>query len=168
MKRHVLLLATVLGCAWLASPPWPRPETQEREDPRLRDGVQIAHQLRHRGLPHFAGRGLHARFRQRQPGDHVRPQRPAQALKPGELKLDRVGKFTFLADQAVQDYVASIGRRLIPAFQAELSDTDPRKIPFRFHVVLDDEANAFATPNGIVVVHSGLIELLETKCSSRQ
>jgi len=59
--------------------------------------------------------------------------------------------------------VASIGRRLIPAYQAELSGTDPRKIPFQFHVVLDDEANAFATPNGIVVVHSGLIELLENE-----
>ena len=89
--------------------------------------------------------------------------KPAQALKPGELKIDRVGKFTLLPDQAVQDYVASIGRRLIPAYQAELPDSDPRKIPFQFHVVLDDEANAFATPNGIVVVHSGLIELLENE-----
>ena len=89
--------------------------------------------------------------------------KPSQALKAGELKIDRVGKFKLLPDQGVQEYVASIGQRLIPAYQADLPDNDPRKIPFQFHVVQDDEPNAFATPNGIVVVHSGLIELLENE-----
>ena len=89
--------------------------------------------------------------------------KPPQALKPGELKIVQVGKFTLLPAPEVQEYVASIGRRLIPAYQAGLPDTDPRKIPFQFHVVLDDEPNAFATPNGIVVVHTGLIELLENE-----
>ena len=89
--------------------------------------------------------------------------KPQQALKPGELKIDQVGKFTLLPAAEVQEYVASIGTRLIPAYQAGLPDTDPRKIPFQFHVVLDDEPNAFATPNGIVVVHTGLIELLENE-----
>jgi hypothetical protein len=89
--------------------------------------------------------------------------KPSQALKAGELKIDRVGKFKLLPDQGVQDYVASIGQRLVPVYQAELADEDPRRIPFQFHVVQDDEPNAFATPNGIVVVHSGLIELLENE-----
>jgi predicted Zn-dependent protease len=89
--------------------------------------------------------------------------KPSQALKAGELKIDRVGKFKLLPDQAVQEYVGSIGRRLIPAYQADLPADDPRKIPFQFHVVLDDEVNAFATPNGIVVVNSGLLEMLENE-----
>ncbi len=89
--------------------------------------------------------------------------KPAQLVKPGELKIDKVGKFKILPNQEVQDYVASMGRRLIPAYQAALTDSEPRKIPFQFHVVIDDNANAFATPNGIVVVHSGLIELLENE-----
>jgi hypothetical protein len=87
----------------------------------------------------------------------------AEGLKPGELKIDKVGKFKLLPDPAVQEYVAGIGRSLIPSYQAELPAGDPRKIPFQFHVVLDDEANAFATPNGIVVVNSGLLELLENE-----
>ena len=87
----------------------------------------------------------------------------AEALKPGELKIDEIGKFKLLPNQAVQDYVAAIGRSLIPAYQSGLAVDDPRRIPFQFHVVLDDEANAFATPNGIVVVHSGLIELLDNE-----
>jgi hypothetical protein len=87
----------------------------------------------------------------------------AEALKPGELKIDQIGKFKLLPNQAVQDYVAAIGRSLIPAYQSDLAVDDSRRIPFQFHVVLDDAANAFATPNGIVVVHSGLIELLDNE-----
>jgi len=86
---------------------------------------------------------------------------PAQALKPGELKIDHAGKYKLLPDQGVQDYVASLGQRLIPAYQRDLAPDDPRKIPFQFHVVIDNSVNAFATPNGIVVVNSGMLELLE-------
>lgn len=89
--------------------------------------------------------------------------KPPQALKPGDLKVAKVGKFKLLPDANVQEYVAGIGRKLIPSYQAELKEDDPRKIPFQFHVVLDDNANAFATPNGIVVVNSGLLELLENE-----
>ena len=87
----------------------------------------------------------------------------SQALKPGELKVDNVGKFKLLPDSEVQDYVSRVGRSLIPGYQAELKAEDPGKIPFQFHVVLDDSANAFATPNGIVVVNSGMMELLENE-----
>src|SRR4030095_14344706 len=31
------------------------------------------------------------------------------------------------------------------------------------HVVVDNQVNAFATPNGIVVVNSGLIDMLENE-----
>jgi predicted Zn-dependent protease len=87
----------------------------------------------------------------------------AKGLTPGELKIDKVGKFKLLPSQAVQDYVTGVGRSLIPAYQADRATEDSSRIPFQFHVVLDDSANAFATPNGIVVVHSGLIELLENE-----
>ena len=87
----------------------------------------------------------------------------AQGFKPGELKIDKVGKFKLLPNDEVQAYVTGLGQRLIPAYQAELPASDLGKIPFQFHVVLDDNANAFATPNGIIVVHSGLINLLENE-----
>jgi Zn-dependent protease with chaperone function len=89
--------------------------------------------------------------------------KPAQALKPGELKIDQVGKFKLLPDDSVQEYVTNIGNSLIPSYQMELPQDDPRKIPFRFFVVLDDQANAFALPNGIVVINSGLFVLLENE-----
>ena len=87
----------------------------------------------------------------------------AQGLKPGELKIDKVGKFKLLPDQDVQNYVTAMGERLIPSYQRDLPTADPRRIPFQFHVVQDDQVNAFATPNGIVVVNSGLIEMLDNE-----
>jgi predicted Zn-dependent protease len=81
----------------------------------------------------------------------------------GELKIDRVGKFKLVNDNDVQAYVASIGKRLIPPYQAEMTANDRRRIPFQFFVVADKNVNAFATPNGIVVVNSGLLEMLENE-----
>lgn len=86
-----------------------------------------------------------------------------QGLRPGELKVDRVGKFKLLPDAEVQSYLARLGQRLIPAFQRDLPADDPRRIPFQFHVIVDNQTNAFATPNGIVVVTSGMMEMLENE-----
>ena len=87
----------------------------------------------------------------------------AESLSGGELKISQVGKFKLLPDPTVQEYVASIGRKLVPPYQSRLSATDPSRIPFQFYVVKDDEANAFALPSGIVVVNSGLIEFLDNE-----
>lgn len=87
----------------------------------------------------------------------------ANALKPGELKIDKVGKFKLVPNAEVQQYVSSLGSRLIPAYQRELAEGTPYKIPFQFFVIQDKAANAFALPNGIVVVHSGLIEMLDNE-----
>lgn len=83
--------------------------------------------------------------------------------KPGELKIDQIGKFKLLANDEVQQYVQRVGESLIPKFQKALADDSPQKIHFKFYVVNNKEPNAFATPNGIVVVHSGMIALLENE-----
>lgn len=82
---------------------------------------------------------------------------------PGELKINQVGKFKLLPNEEVQNYVRRIGESLIPAHQKSLAENDSQKIPFKFYVVSDKEANAFATANGIVVVNSGLITTLENE-----
>jgi len=84
-------------------------------------------------------------------------------LRPGELKIDHVGKFKTLPNVEVQEYVSDIGQRMIPAYQREMPASDPNKIAFQFFVVLDKTPNAFATPNGIVVVNSGLFDVLENE-----
>ncbi|HXT71580.1 MAG TPA: M48 family metalloprotease [Vicinamibacterales bacterium] len=89
--------------------------------------------------------------------------KPAQGFTPGELKIDRVGKFKLLNSAAVQDYVRGIAMRLVPAYQAALPEGDPRKIPFQVHVVENEAFNAHATANGIIIVNTGLIALLENE-----
>lgn len=84
-------------------------------------------------------------------------------LRPGELKIRQVGKFKTLPDSEVQEYVTGLGRRLIPRYQTQLPDDDSNKIAFSFFVVIDKRANAFATPNGIIVVNSGLFDVLENE-----
>jgi hypothetical protein len=83
--------------------------------------------------------------------------------QPGELKIDNVGKFKTVPCQEAQDYVARIGQSLVPAYQKALPEGDPQKIAFKFYVINDKTANAFALPNGIVVVHSGMFDVLENE-----
>ena len=91
-----------------------------------------------------------------------KPFNAAQALA-GELKINSVGKFKTLPDQEVQDYANRIGRQLIPEYERDLPDSDPSKIPFRFYVIQDKTPNAFALPNGIVVIHSGMFDIVENE-----
>lgn len=83
--------------------------------------------------------------------------------KPGELQIKKIGKFKLVANEEAQRYVRELGERLIPPHQKALPDGDPNKIPFRFYLVQGKVANAFATPNGIVVVFSAMFDVLENE-----
>ena len=83
-------------------------------------------------------------------------------LRPGELKLERM-KFKLVASKEAQEYVERVGQSVIPEHQRGLSATDPLKIPFRFYLVQDKSFNAAAFPNGVVVVHSGVFDILENE-----
>ena len=87
----------------------------------------------------------------------------AQGLKPGELKIDKVGKFKLLPNEDVQKDVKTVGTSLIPPYQRDLPASDPGKIPFQFYVIENNEANAFALANGTVVVNSGLLDVLDNE-----
>ncbi len=54
-------------------------------------------------------------------------------------------------DVVQQERLDRIGRRLTPAYQRELSDTDPEKLSFRFQLV-DSKWSATALPSGIILV----------------
>lgn len=83
--------------------------------------------------------------------------------KPGELKIPKVGKFKLVPTAEAQQYVRELGERLIPPHQKALPAGDPNKIPFQFHLVEGKQANAFATPNGIIVVSSPMFKVLENE-----
>src|SRR5262249_33507572 len=83
--------------------------------------------------------------------------------RPGELRIQRVGKFKLTPNSAVQNYDQEIGMSLVPEYQRNLPAGDPQKIPFQFFVVDQKEPNAFALPNGTVVLHSGMLMMLENE-----
>ncbi|MBC7933321.1 MAG: M48 family metallopeptidase [Rubrivivax sp.] len=83
--------------------------------------------------------------------------------KPGELKIDGVGKYKILPNQEVQTYISNLGQALVPSYQRMMPDTDPQKIPFKFYVVVDKEPNAFALANGVVVINSSMFDILENE-----
>lgn len=83
--------------------------------------------------------------------------------KAGELEIANVGKFKIVPDENVQKYVNWLGQRLIPHHQKNMPKDQPGKIPFFFFVVEGKAANAFALPNGIVVIYAGMFDLLENE-----
>jgi hypothetical protein len=82
------------------------------------------------------------------------------ALRPGELRMQQV-KYKLVPSKEAQEYVARLGEKLVPAHQKELVAGDPLKIPFRFYLIQDKSFNAAAYPNGVVIVHSGVFDVLE-------
>ncbi len=85
------------------------------------------------------------------------------ADEPGELKVSSVGKYKLLPNEEVQKYVERVGQSLIPAYQKNLADDDLQKIHFKFYVIRDKTPNAFALANGVVVVNSGMLTMLENE-----
>lgn len=84
------------------------------------------------------------------------------AGKPGELKVGNTS-YKVLPNQEAQDYVTRLGESLIPAYQKSLPADDPQKIPFRFTVIVEKGFNASAYPNGVVVINSGVFDVLENE-----
>ena len=82
---------------------------------------------------------------------------------PGELSIKQVGKFKLLPNKEVQDYVSNLGNSLVPAYQKQLPENHPQKIPFKFYVITEKRPNAFALANGVVVIHSSMITSLENE-----
>ena len=65
------------------------------------------------------------------------------------------------ADPVLGTYVQRLGERLVPERHNVPTD-------FRFHVVMDPEANAFALPDGNIYIHLGLLALLQREAQLAQ
>ena len=55
--------------------------------------------------------------------------------QPGTLQYAGETPIRIVANDAMQQYVAALGMKLVPQYQKDLPDTDPTKIHFRFYVV---------------------------------
>src|SRR3954451_8486515 len=84
------------------------------------------------------------------------------AGKPGVLRVEH-DKYRLVANETIQQYVQNLGMSLVPQFQRLTPDDDSQKISFHFYVIEHPEPNASAYPNGVVVVHSGLLSMVENE-----
>jgi hypothetical protein len=82
--------------------------------------------------------------------------------KPGEIKVGS-DKYKILPNQEVQDYANRIGQSLIPAYQRNLPEGDPNKIPFKFVVIVRKGFNAAAYPNGVIIIHDDVFKIVENE-----
>ena len=67
-----------------------------------------------------------------------------------ELEADLNRQLNLVNDATLQRYVESMGQQLVRG-------TTMANLPWRFHVVADDQINAFNIPGGVVYVNTGLI-----------
>lgn len=87
---------------------------------------------------------------------------PPQQLSGGVMRIGGE-EFRLVQDQALQAYVTRLGTRLVPRWMSGLADDDPAKVVFRFYVVDDPSFNAAAYPDGTVIVHTGLLKVLQNE-----
>jgi predicted Zn-dependent protease len=62
-----------------------------------------------------------------------------------------------IKDPELQAYVDRVGKSLVPKW------VEPKDFQFTFTLVADPSLNAFAMPDGTVVIHSGLLAVLENE-----
>jgi cold shock CspA family protein len=83
-------------------------------------------------------------------------------FQPGDLKIGWKS-YKIVPSREAQEFISKLGNSLVPDHQRQLPDGDPRKISFRFFLVENGGFNALTYPNGVIVVYSGLFDVLENE-----
>jgi beta-barrel assembly-enhancing protease len=102
---------------------------------------------------------------EKEPGNKPEEKQPLRFTKIDFELLDRVRQFEkklgddglVYTDPDVTKYVAFVGGAMVP------DAPPPENVEWRFKVLRDPEANAFALPNGSVYVNTGLLARLDNE-----
>lgn len=86
---------------------------------------------------------------------------PPMGLYNGEIQ---VGQYSYPLTNNIelQGYVNQVGYRLLPE-HVQQGQFEGGKVSYRFYVIDDPVPNAFAFPNGMIFVHTGLLDILENE-----
>lgn len=86
---------------------------------------------------------------------------PPMGLYNGRIE---VGQYSYPLTNNIelQGYVNQVGNRLLPEHVQE-AQMDGGEINYRFYVIDDPVPNAFAFPNGMIFVHTGLLDIMENE-----
>jgi len=83
-------------------------------------------------------------------------------FRPGDLRMGWK-TYKIVPSREAQEYISRLGNSLVPDHQKQLPEGDPRKISFRFFLVENGGFNAVTYPNGVIVVYSGVFDVLENE-----
>lgn len=86
----------------------------------------------------------------------------ANALDQGYIQFGDA-RFKLYDNLKVQAYVGYIGNKVVPQWQKDIPFEAPERLRFRFYVIENPTFNAFALPNGMVFVHTGLLTMLDNE-----
>jgi len=87
---------------------------------------------------------------------------PPNSLRQGKIKVGDM-EYKLLDSIRVQGYVNVVGNRLLPDYAKEATFQEKHDINFRFYVIDNPIPNAYAFPNGMVFIHTGLMTLMENE-----
>ena len=100
-------------------------------------------------------------------GTYAVPPPTGVVLPPNTLHLGNIQigsmQYPLLDDIRIQGYVNMVGNRILPEYAKEEAFQKRHDIFFRFYVINNPIPNAFAFPNGMVFVHTGLLQLMENE-----
>ncbi|MEL6832072.1 MAG: M48 family metallopeptidase [Bacteroidota bacterium] len=86
---------------------------------------------------------------------------PPMGLFSGQIQ---VGQYSYplTNDIELQGYVNQVGHRVLPE-HASSGQNGNGEISYRFYVIDDPVPNAFAFPNGMIFVHTGLLNMMDNE-----
>ena len=84
------------------------------------------------------------------------------SLSEGNIKIGSL-EYKLYDDIKVQGYVNMVGMRVIPEYAQDNEFKSSNNIIWRFYVINSPIPNAFAYPNGMVFVYSGLLSIMENE-----
>lgn len=87
---------------------------------------------------------------------------PPNTLSQGNIQIGNM-EYPLVQDIRLQGYVNMVGNRILPDYVKEESFKRKHHIFFRFYVIDNAIPNAFAFPNGMVFIHTGLLQLMENE-----
>lgn len=82
-------------------------------------------------------------------------------LYNGEIRVGQYG-YKLADDITLQGYVNQVGYRLLPD-HAQEQQVIGGEVNYRFYVIDDEVPNAFAFPNGMIFIHTGLLDIIENE-----
>ncbi len=88
---------------------------------------------------------------------------PEITVNKGSLTIADGWTFKLVANPTVQEYVGSVGRKLIPQYISSLAPVHPDFVGFAFYVADESGTGLISYPNGTVIVPTGLLKIVDNE-----